>query len=74
MNKLEELEIKVRMVVILILVGLLGCHIFGFTHDILPESEALALVDAVKYGIMTLAAGGSAERVAKVWKDKNKED
>ena len=74
MNKLEELEIKVRMVVILILVGLLGCHIFGFTHDILPESEALSLIETIRYGLITLAAGGSAERVAKVWKDKNKEN
>ena len=59
-----------RPVTMLTFTGLVVAHWLGFTAENLSELQILGLLDIVKVGLGGYVVGRSAEKVAKVWKEK----
>ena len=59
-----------RPITMLFFTGCIGAHWFGFTPDNLTAAEVNSLLELVKIGMGGYVVGRSAEKVAKVWKEK----
>jgi hypothetical protein len=60
-----------RPITMLVFVGLIAAHWFGFTAPNLSEDQVLSLLDIVKLGLGGYVIGRSAEKVAKQMKEKS---
>lgn len=59
-----------RPVTMLTFTGLVVAHWLGWTAPNLDQQQVLALLEIVKIGLGGYVVGRSAEKVAKVWKEK----
>jgi hypothetical protein len=59
-----------RPITMLLLVGLLGAHWFGFTAPNVTPEQVVEFTELVKLGLGGYVVGRSAEKGIKAWKEK----